>query len=111
VPRGRLSQPGDTMVNANGYHHTKTASQGWRLTHHILAEQKLGRPLHADEMVRFKDADRANLTVDNVEVIVKTETTIKKRIAKLTSRIDELYAERAELIEELRASEEAKTRG
>lgn len=81
--RGRESEIGDTRTAPNGYHYTKT-EDGWRLTHHILAEEALGRPLRENERVYFRDGDRTNLSKDNVQV---RETRDRKQ-----DRADELRA-------------------
>lgn len=85
MARGNASPVGATRVSANGYHYTKT-EDGWRLTHHLLAEEKLGRPLEDNERVYFVDKDRTNLSKDNVEVKETVDQT-EKRIADLRARI------------------------
>jgi len=93
MPRGQTSEVGSTLINVNGYHNTKTTS-GWRLTHHLLAEEMLGRPLLPDEIVRFKDGDRRNLDKGNLEIIPRNTSSIRARIAVLQAKIDELTAEK-----------------
>jgi len=68
--RGRRSQVGDTRVSLNGYHYTRTEDK-WELTHRLIAEEKLGRPLAEDERIRFADNDRTNLDPDNIVVYIK----------------------------------------
>lgn len=97
MPRGKAAKVGDTNVSANGYHYTRTEA-GWKLTHHIIAEKKLGRPLREDERACFVDGDRTNLTERNIEITIKRTATIKKRLAQVESRIQELEAERAYLL-------------
>lgn len=96
MPRGKPSKDGDTNVSDNGYHYTKVGGK-FRLTHHIIAEQTLGRPLEADETVRFADGDRTNLSPDNI-VVSKRKTSINGKIAALNARILELTAERDRLV-------------
>lgn len=100
MPRGTQSQIGDTNVSANGYHYTRTET-GWRLTHHLIAEEQLGRPLEPNELVRFADRDRNNLSPENIIVTVKHTSTPKKRLAQVEARIAELEAERDELLAKL----------
>lgn len=100
MPRGQTSEVGATMVNQNGYHHTKTEA-GWRLTHHIIAEQKLGRPIQANETAYFRDGDRANLDPKNIDVRLRASSSIRKQIARLDERIRELKAQRTELANQL----------
>lgn len=75
MARGQKSQPGDTRVSLNGYHYTRTATK-WTLTHRLIAEFKLGRPLKDIERVRFIDNDRTNLDPDNIVVYEKRQRTL-----------------------------------
>jgi hypothetical protein len=92
MPRGFTSKEGDTRVAQNGYHYTRTAI-AWRLTHHILAEEILGRPLKTEEMVSFKDGNKKHLDINNIEVSVKGRKSVKARLAYLYAKRDELEAE------------------
>lgn len=103
VPRGKAAEVGDTNVSANGYHYTRT-EDGWRLTHHLIAEKELGRRLDASEQVRFKDNDKTNLSPDNVQVIKKGKTSVRRRLARIEAQIQELTAERDLLVKELEDS-------
>jgi hypothetical protein len=96
MPRGKAAKPGDQRVAANGYHYTRTEKE-WRLTHHIIAEQALGRPLTEEERVEFIDRDRSNLDPSNIVVRQQGTGSTRRRIAQLTARIEELQAQRAEL--------------
>lgn len=96
MPRGRPSKDGDTNVSANGYHYTKIGGK-FRLTHHIIAERALGRPIASDETVSFGDGDRTNLDPSNI-VVSKRKTSINGKIAALNARILELTAERDRLV-------------
>lgn len=99
----KRSKVGDTNVSANGYSYTKT-EDGWRLTHHLIAEQKLGRRLRDGERVYFRDNDRTNLDVDNVEVR-EAKVTIDEKIILLKEKIARLQTELEEL--EAKASKRA----
>lgn len=108
MARGKAATVGDTMVNVNGYHNTRTAD-GWRLTHHLIAEEKLGRPVNTDvEMIRFVDGDRSNLSPDNIEVIKKNKVGLRRRKALIEAKIEDLQAELAD-IEKALASEKEET--
>jgi hypothetical protein len=101
MPRGKTAKDGDTNVSANGYHYTRVNGK-FRLTHHLLAERKLGRPLDTTrETVRFRDKDKTNLSIDNVEVIPKGTTSIRTRLARIEAQISELTAQRDLLLKEL----------
>lgn len=103
MPRGVKAEEGDTFVNANGYHHTKVDGK-WKPTHHIIAEEKLGKAIeHSTEMVRFADGDRFNLDKDNIIVQPRVaKRTREARIAQLEVRIAELQSE----LESLRSERE-----
>jgi hypothetical protein len=96
MARGKAAKPGDTRTAPNGYHYTRTEKE-WRLTHHIVAEQTLGRPLTEDERVEFIDRDRKNLKAGNLRVIKKGRGSVRRRIAQIEERIRELEAQKADL--------------
>lgn len=99
MARGQLSDLGTTRVSANGYSYTKT-EEGWRLTHHVIAEKKLGRKIKENELVRFVGSKR-DLRPENIVVVPKGTTTIRRRIAHIEARIEELQAELAQLKKQL----------
>lgn len=68
MPRGEASPVGTRRITQNGYWTTKTEN-GWRLDHHIIAEEKLGRALEDDERVEFIDGDRTNLKPKNIRIV------------------------------------------
>lgn len=100
MPRGQKSKIGDERTAPNGYHYTRTA-EGWRLTHHIVAERILGRPLRQNERVEFKDRDRSNLTDENIHVTIQGRGSLRRRRAQLQERIRELQAELEDVEREL----------
>lgn len=107
MPRGQTAADGHTYIAKNGYHYTKVDGKN-RLTHHIIAEQVLGRPLQPDETVRFKDGDRTNLKPENVNVTTR-KTSLAGRIATLNDKIRELTAERDHLQAKLDRERAAKS--
>jgi hypothetical protein len=92
MTRGSRSDVGETRVAQNGYHYTKTETK-WRLTHHIIAEKKLGRPLTEDDRVVFIDGDRTNLDRSNIEVRHRTTKALRQKEARLLARIEELQGQ------------------
>lgn len=101
MTRGKPSAVGDVRQSQNGYWYTKT-EQGQRLTHHIVAEAKLGRPLLPTERAIFVDRDRNNLDPKNIHVVKKGSRSIRARIAVIESRVTELLAERDRLLQQLK---------
>lgn len=101
MSRGRNAQVGDTRVSANGYHYTRVEN-GWRLTHHLIAEEKiLGRPLREDERVHFRTGNKADLTPNNIKVVKKGKASLRQQKARLEVRIEELQAQLDEVNKEL----------
>lgn len=98
--RGQKSDVGDTRVAPNGYHYTRT-KEGWKLTHRLVAESKLGRSLGDDERVTFVDGDRANLDPNNLRVSKVRSGSLERRKARIEARIEELQAELREINKEL----------
>lgn len=96
--RGKQAEVGEVRVSKNGYSYTKT-SGGWRLSHHLVAEKMLGRDLLPNEIVRFKGA-KTDIRQTNIEVIQKGTTSARRRIAVIEARIEELEAEKAELLKQ-----------
>lgn len=90
--RGQAANVNDTRVSANGYHYTRTES-GWRLTHHLVAEGLLGRKLQPDERVVFRTKNKLDLSEDNIQVVPKGKSSVRRRIAQVEARIAELQAE------------------
>lgn len=108
MARGKNAKVGDTRVAANGYHYTKTET-AWRLTHHIVAEKALRRPLEQGERVTFIDNDRTNLKASNIKVTKMGGGSLERREAQLEARIEELQAELHDVREQIKASKLAKT--
>ncbi len=97
MARGAAAKEGDTRIAKNGYHYTRTAIE-WRLTHHIIAEEKYGRKVNTEkERVVFVDGKRDNLIPSNIEIREQGKTSTKRRIAQIEARILELEAEKAYL--------------
>jgi hypothetical protein len=89
--RGKAAEVGAERVSQNGYRYVKCES-GWRLKHHLIAEEILGRPLKDNEIVKFRGV-KTNFAHSNIEVIVKRTSSLRKRKAQLESRIADLQAE------------------
>lgn len=101
MARGETFPIGHERVAQNGYCYVKT-EQGWRLKHHLIAEEKLGRAIDTKlELVKFADHDRTNFAPDNIVVEPKKMPNKTARIAVLKARRDELQAQIEDLEEEL----------
>lgn len=103
MARGKAVADGATRVSQNGYHYTKVGGK-WRLTHHLVAEEKLGRPLREDERVSFRDPKkRLDLSPSNIVITEKGQGSIRRRKAQVEARLAELQAELDEINRELQA--------
>jgi hypothetical protein len=89
-------------IAPNGYSYTKT-EEGQKLTHHIVAEAKLGRPLHTNERAIFVDRDRTNLDPKNIHVVKKGSKSIRARMTVIEERMRELKYEYEQLAKILKA--------
>jgi hypothetical protein len=95
MSRGKHAAVGQETVNANGYTMVKTA-QGWKFKHHLVAEQKLGRPLEKDERVTFKDNNRNNFDPDNILVSrkqIRVNQTYDRRRASIEDKVMQFVEE------------------
>jgi len=101
MPRGEPAPVGATFVNQNGYHHTKT-EDGWKATHVLNMETKLGRKLESNEFVKFVDGDRSNYDISNLELRVRGDRkSPEARIAAIDALIEELQAEKEDLLSKI----------
>jgi|SRR6185503_14867695 len=106
---GKWQPVGSTRIAPNGYHYTKVADKkgpesvgNWRLTHHIVAERKLGRALLPDERVEFVDkGNKLDLSPENINVVKKKPKTKGRTVAALRSKIEDLQAQLVEMGEEV----------
>lgn len=101
MARGKNVAPGATRISANGYHYTKKQDGKWELTHRIVAEEKLGRPLRENERVRFLDGNKDNRDPDNIEVYVTKDRSPRAELARLLAKREELDLRIEELQREL----------
>lgn len=105
MARGQAVPVGTPRVSANGYHYTKVADDGqgkpgWRLTHHLVAEKKLGRKLLPNERVSFVDK-KTNLNPNNVVVTTQGTSSLRRRKAHIEAQMMELKAELDDINHEL----------
>lgn len=96
MPRGKASEIGDRTVNANGYEQIKT-EEGWIGLHVHVMQEHLGRQLSKTERVRFKDGDRTNFALDNLEIYILKGGSAQRRLAVVEDKIRELLAEKENL--------------
>ena len=105
--RGKQVPVGTIRVAKNGYSYTKiidpeTKKQKWRLTHHIIAEEKiLKRPLEHNERVAFIGSMR-NLDMKNIIVKKKELPSLQRQINAINDKIAELEDRRDFLKEQLK---------
>ncbi len=88
MPRGAKAKNGATRVAPNGYHYTKKNDK-WHLTHRMIVEEKLGRPMLATERCFFIDGDKTNVDPENIG-INEVKGGIDKKIAEIEEKISDL---------------------
>ena len=88
VPRGAKAENGATRIAPNGYHYTKKDGK-WYLTHRMIVEEKLGRPMLATERCFFIDGDKTNVNPENIGVN-QIKAGEDKKIAEIEEKIAEL---------------------
>lgn len=86
---------GEENKAANGYWYRKVNGK-WKLKHHIVAEQILGRPINGSDRVTFKDNDPDNLDPSNLNITIKKGGRLA-RIEYLKAKIVVLQDELREL--------------
>lgn len=67
---GRPRREEDEYVNSEGYVMVRTEGGQWRNKARVRMEQKLGRTLQRNERVYFKDGDKTNCKLSNLELRV-----------------------------------------
>jgi hypothetical protein len=93
MPRGNSATVGSTRVAPNGYHYVKT-EDGWRLKHHVVMEEHLGRKLEEGERVHFKSgSNKANFTAEDLVLVQQGTASVRRKVSQLRSRITELQTE------------------
>lgn len=77
---------GALRVNADGYIDMRVSfaagARGWRGLHQIIWEDVNG-PVPAGHVVRFKDRDRDNVVLDNLELLSRRENCLRNSIHNL----------------------------
>lgn len=103
MSKGRQAKVGAVNVSANGYAYIKT-STGWRLQHHVLAEQILLRPVDTKtDRIYFKDGNRENLVPDNIGISAKSGV----RASSYYRRLHTIEEKMTELVESAEHRDEA----
>jgi len=104
MARGTPAQVGDERWSKNGYLYRRLPNR-WELVSRIIAEEKLGRSLSANEYVSYKDGDKTNLDPDNILIHVRGRSSLRRRLATVEDQIRELTAVADELRKRLEIQE------
>ena len=82
-PRNR-KPVGTVVVRTDGYMQTKIAEPSvWKLTHHLVWEQAGNTPPVHPFVLRFKDGNQQNCTIENLELSSKVEMMEKNSVQTL----------------------------
>lgn len=103
MTRGQVADVGTERWSQNGYLTVKT-EEGWRYKHHIIAEEKLGRPLEPTERVIFYDGNRKNF--DSTNIIVEVSHRRRNRVFLLEAKVDKMMTELEDVKRELESLKE-----
>lgn len=87
---------GTERIAPNGYHYIKQEDGSWKLRHHLVAEETLGRPMFKHERAYFIDNDKENFDPANIAVRT-TKHSKDDRIAWLRTKIQQYTEELHEL--------------
>jgi hypothetical protein len=80
---------GSTRIDEEGYTYIKIAEpRKWALLHRHIFEQEHGK-IERNEVVVFKDKNRSNFDINNLEKISMTENMERNRITKYPKEIQE----------------------
>ena len=94
---------GSERIDEDGYTYIKIQEPGkWVLKHRYIYEQHHGK-LEPHMIVIFKDSDRANCTIDNLEAITKVENMERNRITKYPKPIQDTIKTLNKLWQEIKS--------
>lgn len=79
---------GYEMVDVYGYHRVKVSEKGGFAFKHILIWEKEHGPMPEGHAIIFLDQNRDNLSLDNLQLISKSELTVMNRKSMITSDKD-----------------------
>jgi hypothetical protein len=97
MARGAIAEVGAERWSPNGYLYRKT-DDGWETVHRLLAEEKLGRPLNANEYATFMDGDKTNLDPENIIIKLRGRSSLRRRLIQVEDRLRELNAVRDDIL-------------
>ncbi|SDO71281.1 HNH endonuclease [Halomonas shengliensis] len=69
---------GSERVNSDGYLQRKVTDIGypprdWRMVHHLVWEAHTGQPVPPGHALVFRDGDKANTAIDNLELVSRSD--------------------------------------
>jgi hypothetical protein len=79
--------------------------RGWRLLHHVIWEQTHG-PIPPDHLVTFRDNNRANVVIENLELVDKVAWMLRHSISSLPPELASLMRLNAKLVRTIAQREE-----
>jgi hypothetical protein len=80
---------GEESKSTDGYIYVKIADNDWRLKHRVVYE-KVNGPIPDDHIVVFKDNNKLNFDINNLELISKSENMLRNTIHKYPETIKEI---------------------
>jgi hypothetical protein len=84
--------------------------QGWRPLHHVVWEQAHG-PIPPEHLVTFRDGNRANVVIENLELVDKVAWMLRHSISSLPPELASLMRLKAKLVRTIAQREEIENAG
>ena len=79
---------GTVVIRADGYMQTKIAEPNvWKLTHHLIWESAGNELPKHPKVLRFKDGNQLNCTIENLELSSKVEMMAKNSVQTLPTEL------------------------
>jgi len=86
---GNTKKVGDERKDADGYTYVKIADRDWKLKQRLVYENVHG-PIPADSIVIFKDKNKENFDINNLQMITKLDNMLRNTIHNYPEPIQSL---------------------
>ena len=80
---------GATRVNVEGYTEIRVSKANWKLLHRVIWEQHFG-PIPNGVNIQFKDNNRSNISIENLEMVSKTDNMNRNTVHNYPPEIQKL---------------------
>jgi hypothetical protein len=98
---------GTRKVRESDGHTVIKTDEGWRYLSHLIAEEKLRRPLRPGERVTYLDGDHTNLSPDNIGTPVAITDPAVRGAPRRTRRAPRVEVPLGDYTDQVRAAADA----